>query len=52
MTTWNIFLALTSALIVRDIVARIIDEISYRTHVKRHGSMLNHCLNWDIEEED
>ena len=50
MTTWNIFLALTSALIVRDVIARIIGEISYRVHVNKHGSILDR-LNLEEDED-
>ena len=41
MTTWNIFVAVGGALVARDIIARIIGEIGYRIHVKKHGSILD-----------
>ena len=41
MTTQDIFVAVAGALIVRDIVARIIGEIGYRIHVKKHGSIFD-----------
>ena len=50
MTTWNIFVAVAGALVVRDIIARIISEVSYRIHVNKHGSILDQ-LNWDKDEE-
>jgi hypothetical protein len=41
MTTWNVFIAVGGALVVRDIIARIIGEISYRIHVNKHGSIFD-----------
>ena len=50
MTTWNVFIAVASALVVRDVIARIISEVSYYFHVKKHGSILDQ-LAWDEDKD-
>ena len=50
MTTWNVFIAVAGALVVRDIIARIIGEIGYRIHVRQHGSILDR-LGWDEDKD-
>jgi hypothetical protein len=50
MTTWNVFIAVASALVVRDVIARIISEVSYYLHVKKHGSILDR-LDWDEDKD-
>jgi hypothetical protein len=50
MTTWNVFIAVAGALVVRDVIARIINEVSYYLHVKKHGSILDR-LDWDEDKD-
>lgn len=51
MTTWNIFIAVAGALVTRDIVARIIGEISYYLHRKKHGSLVDYFESLETAEE-
>lgn len=41
MTILDMFLAVAAALVLQDIISRIISEIFYRIHVKKHGSILD-----------
>jgi hypothetical protein len=45
MTTWHLFAAVLSALLVNEAVQKIIAEVSWRIHEKKHGSI------WDRLEK-
>ena len=45
MTTGHLFAAVLSALLVNEAVQKIIAEVSWRIHKKKHGSL------WDKLEE-
>ena len=51
MTIWNLFLAVTLALVVNDIIKRIISEVSWYFHKKKHGSIIDR-LNLYKEDDD
>jgi len=41
MTILDMFLAVAAALVLQDIISRIISEISYHIHIKKHNSILD-----------
>lgn len=41
MTTLNLFAAVLSALLVNNAIEKIIAEVSWRIHKKKHGSLFD-----------
>ena len=41
MTAGDLFIALLGALVIKDIIIRGIDDLSWRLHKKRHSSILD-----------
>jgi hypothetical protein len=41
MTTGDLFIALLGALVIKDIIIRALDDLSWRLHKKKHGSLID-----------
>jgi hypothetical protein len=40
MTAGDLFIALLGALVIKDIIIRALDDLSWRLHKKKHGSLI------------
>jgi hypothetical protein len=41
MTAGDLFIALLGAFVIKDIIIRVFDDLSWRIHKKRHGSLID-----------
>jgi hypothetical protein len=51
MTMWNLFWTITAALVIKDTIFRIIEDVSWYFHKKKHGSILDSIM-YDEENKN